>query len=206
RKVGEKDKRSSKRMIPSTPTADDYLKPSSPSPFESQLNDAAEKFAQENPPQEEIPPSEHVTYIQSLGGAKAWEWAPDEHSLIQQIVSLTNEGSIVTFHKQVNAMIQTNYPFFIPQTEGDTIYEPPFEQPETMEHRLGQMLHYFEITILSNPEGKTNIAIGLATKPYPPFSIYSVGYHSSDGRKFNDAPSGREYGPTWGEDIVILIL
>ena len=31
-------------------------------------------------------------------------------------------------------------------------------------------LHYFEITVLSNPmPKKTTIAIGLATKPYPPF-------------------------------------
>ncbi|CAG8439196.1 9144_t:CDS:2 [Dentiscutata heterogama] len=207
KKVGDKEIRpSSKRMISSTQTADDFPKiSSSPPPFESRLNDEAEAFAQEHPPQEEIPPPEHIVYIQGLGGAKAWEWSPDENLLVQQFVSITNEGSIVTFNKRVDCMVQTNYPFFIPQTEGDTLYEPPFEQPETMELRRGQMLHYFEITVLSNPEGKnTTIAIGLATKPYPYFrlpgwNIYSVGYHSNDGRKFNDAPSGREYGPTWGE-------
>ena len=95
-------------------------------------------------------------------------------------------------------------------------------------------LHYFEITVLSNPKPKkTTIAIGLATKPYPPFryiftifdlfhsfhilnllthlfftflnarlpgwNLYSVGYHSDDGRKFNDAYGGRDYGPEWGK-------
>ncbi|CAG8696411.1 4825_t:CDS:2, partial [Gigaspora rosea] len=206
KKVGDKDIhiRSSKRMIPITQITDDFPKISS-SPFESRLNDEAEAFAQEHPPQEEIPPSDHIVYIQSLGGAKAWEWAPDENLLAQQFISITNEGIIINFTKRVDCSVQTNYPFFIPQTEGDTLYEPPFEQPETMELRRGQMLHYFEITVLSNPERKsTAIAIGLATKPYPNFrlpgwNIYSVGYHSNDGKKFNDTPVGSEYGPQWGE-------
>ncbi|CAG8517135.1 17916_t:CDS:2 [Racocetra persica] len=197
----------SKRMTPSSPTTvDDFLKPStSPPLFESRLNDEAEEFALKFPPQEEIPPNEHVVYIQSLGGAKAWEWVPDEDLLSQQLVSITNEGSVISFNKRIDSMVQTNYPFFIPQTEGDTIYEPPFEQPETMEKRGGQILHYFEITIKSNPDIKnTTIAIGLATKPYPHFrlpgwNIYSVGYHSNDGKKYNDAPSGSNYNQPWGE-------
>ncbi|RIB14617.1 hypothetical protein C2G38_2095367, partial [Gigaspora rosea] len=186
KKVGDKDIhiRSSKRMIPITQITDDFPKISS-SPFESRLNDEAEAFAQEHPPQEEIPPSDHIVYIQSLGGAKAWEWAPDENLLAQQFISITNEGIIINFTKRVDCSVQTNYPFFIPQTEGDTLYEPPFEQPETMELRRGQMLHYFEITVLSNPE--------------PGWNIYSVGYHSNDGKKFNDTPVGSEYGPQWGE-------
>ncbi|CAG8509144.1 10079_t:CDS:2 [Gigaspora margarita] len=168
KKVGDKDIRSSKRMVPITQTIDDFTKiPSSPQFFESRLNDEAEAFAQEFPPQEEIPPSDHISYIQSLGGAKAWEWAPDENLLVQQFVSITNEGIIINFTKRMDCSVQTNYPFFIPQAEGDTLYEPPFEQPETMELRR--------------------------------WNIYSVGYHSNDGRKFNDTPSGSEYGPTWGE-------
>ncbi|CAG8566387.1 834_t:CDS:2 [Paraglomus occultum] len=70
-------------------------------------------------------------------------------------------------------------------------------------------LYYYEITVLSNTDPKnTTIAIGLATKPYPPFrlpgwNLYSVGYHS-DGCKFNDAFKGYSYGPEWGKvgDIV----
>ncbi|CAG8623319.1 12_t:CDS:2 [Paraglomus brasilianum] len=66
------------------------------------------------------------------------------------------------------------------------------------------ILHYCEITVLSNTNPKnTTIAIGLATKPYPPsgllgWNLYSVGYHS-DGYKFNDAFEGRSYGPEWGK-------
>ncbi|CAG8676489.1 6945_t:CDS:2, partial [Paraglomus brasilianum] len=68
-----------------------------------------------------------------------------------------------------------------------------------------EILHYFEINVLSNTSPKdVTIAIGLATKPYPSFrlpgwNLYSVGYHSDDGRKFNDAYGGREYGPEWGK-------
>jgi len=60
------------------------------------------------------------------------------------------------------------------------------------------------MTILSNASpDSTTIAIGLCTKPYPSFrlpgwNLHSVGYHSDDGHKFNDAYGGREYGPSWG--------
>jgi len=33
----------------------------------------------------------------------------------------------------------------------------------------------------------------------PGWNLYSVGYHSDDGRKFNDAYGGRKYGPEWGK-------
>ncbi|KAJ3214238.1 hypothetical protein HDU67_001945 [Dinochytrium kinnereticum] len=61
----------------------------------------------------------------------------------------------------------------------------------------GRSWFYFEvtvqeITIVPNP---TVISIGLATKPYPPFrhigwNKHSVGYHSDDGRAFQDDPFG----------------
>ncbi|CAG8721470.1 28319_t:CDS:1, partial [Racocetra persica] len=131
---------------------------------------AAEDFTIKNPPLEEIPPKDHIIYIQSLGGAIAWDWDPDDSLLKQQIVFMTDEGKTINFHKRLDSMVQTNYPFFIPQVEGDVLYEAPFGRPETMPHRLGQMLHYFEITVLANPDKRnTIIAIGLATKPYPPF-------------------------------------
>lgn len=136
---------------------------------------AAEQFTRQNPPQEEIPPPVHITHIQSLGGAKAWKWEPEESLHVQQIISITNEGKNLTFNKKTDAMVQTNYPFFIPKLEGDVIYEAPFEQPKTMFDRQGQLLHYFEITVLSNPEpNNTTIAIGLATKPYPSFRYYAL--------------------------------
>ncbi|RIB11283.1 hypothetical protein C2G38_2203811 [Gigaspora rosea] len=164
---------------------------------------AAEQFSLIHPPQEEIPPPDHVAYIQSLGGARAWEWEPDESLIRQEIVSIMDESKIIKFTKRLDSMLQTNYPFFIPQTEGDVVYEAPFGQPETMPHRQGQMLHYFEITVLANPDPRnTIIAVGLATKPYPSFrlpgwNIHSVGFHSN-GKKYNDSYRGYEYSQAWG--------
>ncbi|CAG8701473.1 8774_t:CDS:2, partial [Gigaspora rosea] len=100
---------------------------------------AAEQFSLIHPPQEEIPPPDHVAYIQSLGGARAWEWEPDESLIRQEIVSIMDESKIIKFTKRLDSMLQTNYPFFIPQTEGDVVYEAPFGQPETMPHRQGQI-------------------------------------------------------------------
>ncbi|CAG8580053.1 19738_t:CDS:2, partial [Racocetra fulgida] len=98
---------------------------------------AAENFTIKNPPQEEIPPKDHIIYIQSLGGAIAWDWDPDDSLLKQQIVFMTDEGKAINFNKRLDSMVQTNYPFFIPQVEGDVLYEAPFGRPETMPHRLG---------------------------------------------------------------------
>ncbi|RHZ69972.1 hypothetical protein Glove_276g93 [Diversispora epigaea] len=164
----------------------------------------AEQFTKDHPPQEINPPIDHIIHIQSLGGAKAWTWTPDDTLISQQIISITNERKDVTFNKRSNVMIQTNYPFFIPRAEGDIIYEAPFEKPKTKDDRQGQMLHYFEITVLSNSNpNDTTIAIGLATKPYPSFrlpgwNMHSVGYHSI-GKKFEDSTGGKDYGPKWGE-------
>jgi hypothetical protein len=104
----------------------------------------------------------------------------------------------------------------------NTIDAPPKYEASGSE---SQILHYFEITVVENPSNAT-IAVGLATKPYPNFRYvmvtilvslalikidpdifdrlpgwneYSVGYHSDDGRKFNDDPlGGRDYGHEWG--------
>ncbi|GBB98296.1 hypothetical protein RclHR1_31920001 [Rhizophagus clarus] len=54
----------------------------------------------------------------------------------------------------------------------------------------------------------TNITIGLATKPNPCFRIpglnlYSINYHSINGKKFNNNNIGIEYRPEWKvEDII----
>ncbi|CAG8680521.1 4828_t:CDS:2 [Cetraspora pellucida] len=98
---------------------------------------AAEQFTILNPPREEIPPQDHIIYIQSLGGAKAWDWDPDDSLLGQQIVTIMGEGKVIKFNKRLDSMVQSNYPFFIPQVEGDVVYEAPFGRPETMPHRLG---------------------------------------------------------------------
>ncbi|CAG8464079.1 3958_t:CDS:2 [Acaulospora colombiana] len=163
----------------------------------------AERFTLEHPPQEELPPLDVISEIHDLGGARAWKWLPVDSLMTEQTISITEDGKVINFNKRTDSMIQSNYPFFIPVEEGKTIFEDPFEQPETAVHRSGQPIHYFEITVVSNPEKNNIIAIGVATKPYPPFrlpglNVHSVGYHSN-GRKFNDSSGGTSYGSPWGE-------
>ncbi|CAG8696338.1 13099_t:CDS:2 [Funneliformis caledonium] len=66
------------------------------------------------------------------------------------------------------------------------------------------------LTILTNPNKDTTIAVGLATKPYPTFRLpgwnnHSVGYHSNEGKRFhNDGLSGRKYAEKWGEENDVI--
>ncbi|RHZ88431.1 hypothetical protein Glove_22g158 [Diversispora epigaea] len=210
RKKKQKYGASTRSYLPSFMERSTQIQPSLRPPIlDATSNDEAERYSTKNPPQEKLPPPNFVKIIQDLGGAKAWEWEPVEDLLAQQNVSIEKETNIVTFHKRKIVSVQTNYPFFIPQVEGDKLYEAPFETPETMPHRQGQMLHYFEITILENPEGQnTYIAIGLATKPYPPFrlpgwNIHSVSFQSADGLKYNDSIKGEKFSQPWSEGDTI---
>ncbi|CAG8583392.1 16854_t:CDS:2 [Acaulospora morrowiae] len=165
-------------------------------------NDEADNFSIQYPPLNDTPTTEEITEIRRLGGAKAWEWVLEEQFLAQQVVSLEKERNILRFQKRQIVMVQTNYPCFVPKAEGDVLYQLPFEVPKSAVERGGQVLHYFEITVIENPEGSdTNIAIGLATKPYPSYrlpgwNIHSVSYNSIDGRKFNDS-IGQKYADAW---------
>ncbi|CAG8609365.1 18040_t:CDS:2 [Acaulospora morrowiae] len=94
----------------------------------------------------------------------------------------------------------------------DTVQYPPpaYNKGSTLStlsrESLSEWFYYYEITILSNPRKRgSTIAIGLATKPYPPFRLpgwhkESVGWHSDDGRKFyNESYGGRTYSEIWGD-------
>ncbi|KAJ1929112.1 Protein ssh4 [Tieghemiomyces parasiticus] len=53
-------------------------------------------------------------------------------------------------------------------------------------------VYYFEVKLQEKPQ-ETNVAVGLATKPYPSWRLagwnkYSVGYHSESGRVFHNNP------------------
>ncbi|RKP40475.1 concanavalin A-like lectin/glucanase domain-containing protein [Dimargaris cristalligena] len=68
----------------------------------------------------------------------------------------------------------------------------------------------YEVTVVRKAP-QTVIAVGLASRPYPPFRLpgwnaESVGYHSDDGRKYyNDPEGGRDYGPSFGQGDVVAI-
>ncbi|CAG8452872.1 6638_t:CDS:2 [Diversispora eburnea] len=186
---------STRSYLPSFMERSSRIQPSLRPPIlDATSNDKAERYSIQNPPQEKLPPPNSVILIQGLGGAKAWEWEPVEDLLAQQDVSIEKETNIVTFHKRKIATVQTNYPFFIPQAEGDKLYEAPFETPTTMPHRQGQMLHYFEITVLENPEGQNTL---------PGWNIHSVSYQSADGLKYNDSIKGEKFSEPWGEGDTI---
>lgn len=69
-------------------------------------------------------------------------------------------------------------------------------------------VYYWEAKMFTKPD-TTNIALGLATKPYPSFrmpgwSKYSVGFFSQDGFKSHNYPfSAQSYGPAYVQGDVI---
>jgi hypothetical protein len=191
------------------------------------IEEAAKIFTRDNPPEEVLPFPKHIAEIQSFGGAKAWKWDTDQKFSIHgegeiieflnnmDTVSINGEGEIIEFLNNMDTSIQTIYPCFVPVLGGEGIIvegeqikysETMFEQPHSKPHRK---LHYYEITVLKNMDPhNTNIAIGLATKPYPHFrlpglNLYSVGYHSINGKKFNNDNVGIEYGPVWTVDDTV---
>ncbi|KAG9290596.1 hypothetical protein G9A89_011559 [Geosiphon pyriformis] len=88
--------------------------------------------------------------------------------------------------------------------ERQSILYKKSDQKSNKESKISnEVLHYFEIKVIANAK-HTTIAIGLATKPYPSYrlpgwNLHSVGYHSDDGRKFQESFGGRDYGPQWGK-------
>ncbi|KAG9289892.1 hypothetical protein G9A89_010198 [Geosiphon pyriformis] len=149
-----------------------------------------------------LPPEVHQEHILSLGGARAWKFTKDLKPANGQHSPVTIEPRVIVFHpaKGVNITVQTNYPLFVP-TKAKMV-----NLIDT-----NNLLHYFEINVLTNPTPtKTTIAIGLSSKPYPSNSLvgwhpHSVSYHSDNGHKLHNSHSGGElYGPTFGKvgDII----
>ncbi|CAG8485810.1 17815_t:CDS:2 [Funneliformis caledonium] len=165
----------------------------------------AKAYSIKHPPVEKLPTSEEIQKIITKGCYKSWKFIPEDIVSNSQRVIVSNDGRTIEFckgnkeFKYNDVMIQTNYPFFMPDTIGSNSNEIESD-----------IMHYFEITLQSKASRNTTIAIGISTKPYPYFRLpgwnaNSVGYHSDDGRKFwNDEFGGRDYGPEWGKigDII----
>ncbi|KAJ1972046.1 hypothetical protein H4R35_004893 [Dimargaris xerosporica] len=120
-------------------------------------------------------------YSQSTRGAEAmWDHG---HQPNENVVFLT--PTTVHFRYAMDSSIQTDLPL-----------------PCTLDHSPFAV-DRFVVTVISKAPD-TVVAVGLASKPYPPFRLpgwnpESVGYHSDDGHKFyNDPMGGRPYGPTFG--------
>lgn len=71
-----------------------------------------------------------------------------------------------------------------------------------------RIVGYYEVTI-TDIGNEVVLALGYATKPYPPFRFpgwekHSVAYHSDNGNKFfNDPGDGMQYGPRYGAGDII---
>lgn len=70
-------------------------------------------------------------------------------------------------------------------------------------------VYYWEIKLFDLPEN-TNIAVGLATKPYPSFRLpgqnrFSVAYHSNGDKSHNYPFTGQTFGPALKEGDVVGI-
>eukprot|EP01117_Protostelium_nocturnum_P003896 TRINITY_DN1515_c0_g1_i1.p1 TRINITY_DN1515_c0_g1~~TRINITY_DN1515_c0_g1_i1.p1 ORF type:complete len:460 (-),score=161.07 TRINITY_DN1515_c0_g1_i1:59-1438(-) len=159
---------------------------------------ASNEFNRQYPPQNVLPPPDHIQWIVSQGAANAWHFGPDLEATwrVQRKTRAEDNGRFVVFENSEDAMMQTNYPFFCP-TQNPSV------------DTLNETLFYFEGTIVKKPSGSSTIAFGLATKPYPAYRLpgwnqNSVGYHSDDGHKFwNNGYGGEAYGPVYGEGDVI---
>ncbi|CAG8772228.1 20063_t:CDS:2, partial [Racocetra persica] len=149
----------------------------------------AMEYIRARPPSEELPPYKE---IQDKKGYSAWEFKSGGHSLIK------SEGKWIEFffkstEKNIESMIQTNYPFFI-----------------SGEFGFDDVMNYFEVTVKSMSSQVNTISIGLTTKPYPYFRlpgyhVNSIAYHSDDGRKFHSDPhkGGVSYSEPWGKGDTI---
>ncbi|CAG8580372.1 13149_t:CDS:2 [Ambispora leptoticha] len=143
------------------------------------------------------PPDDHQRYILSMGGTKAWkfEFESAPSPVLGQHWPATVNERIVMLHpaRDVVVSLLTNYPAFVPS--GAIITD-----------KSRELLHYFEIKILVNPNpSRIKIAIGLATKPYPTnrfigLEYESVGYQSDTGQCLHNNRSelGYDYGPKFG--------
>ncbi|KAI9193345.1 concanavalin A-like lectin/glucanase domain-containing protein [Polychytrium aggregatum] len=149
--------------------------------FESSFNNATEDqfnkaiaFQQRYPPPSNTtPPADRIQVVLRLG-LDAWRFIPDPSA--SGIVTSTDYS--VTFTQVADQCCLSNHPL-LPSN--------------------GLEYSYFEVYVsdVQYSPHTTVISVGVATKPYPSFRLigwnaWSVGYHSDDGRLFNnDAFGGR---------------
>ncbi|GAA5975294.1 hypothetical protein JCM5350_006417 [Sporobolomyces pararoseus] len=116
-------------------------------------------------------------------GVSAWSFEPDYESNPALIVQSRTE---ITFLADGFGMA--------PQEGGGCSVQSNLPLPKLNE------VYYWEAKMFEKPQG-TNVAIGLATKPFPSFRLpgwnkYSIGYHSADGFKSHNFPfTSTSYGP-----------
>ncbi|KAI8848436.1 hypothetical protein BC829DRAFT_394018 [Chytridium lagenaria] len=125
----------------------------------------------------------HINEINRVGPQEAWVLEFEAGNGVSGALEKTSSGGggqILTFSKPATTVsLLSRLPIHI----------DPFTP--------GRSWFYFEVTIqeITISPNPTVVSVGLATKPYPPFrhigwNQHSVGFHSDDGRAFQDDPFG----------------
>jgi hypothetical protein len=124
-------------------------------------------------------------------GVSAWSFDPDYESNPSVFVEARTE---ITFIADGEGMA--------PQEGGGCCVQSNLPLPKINE------VYYWEAKMFTKPDS-TNVAIGLASKPYPSFRLpgfskFSVGFFSADGFKAHNYPfTSQSYGPAFLQGDVI---
>ena len=124
-------------------------------------------------------------------GVSAWSFDPDYESNPSVFVEARTE---ITFVADGEGMA--------PQEGGGCCVQSNLPLPKLNE------VYYWEAKMFTKPES-TNVAVGLASKPYPSFRLpgwskFSVGFFSADGFKAHNYPfTSQSYGPAYVQGDVI---
>ncbi|KII93223.1 hypothetical protein PLICRDRAFT_101040 [Plicaturopsis crispa FD-325 SS-3] len=116
-------------------------------------------------------------------GVSAWSFEPDYETVNSLIVHARTEIT------------------FLPDPASSSCVQSNLPLPKLNE------VYYWEVKMFDLPE-TTTVAVGLATKPYPPFRLpglnrYSVGYHSNGDKSHNYPFTATPFGPSLKEGDVL---
>ncbi|KAJ7660978.1 concanavalin A-like lectin/glucanase domain-containing protein [Mycena polygramma] len=116
-------------------------------------------------------------------GVSAWSFEPDYETVNSLLVHARTEIT------------------FLPDPASSSCVQSNLPLPKLNE------VYYWEVKMFDLPES-TNVAVGLATKPYPAFRLpglnrYSVAYHSNGDKSHNYPFTATQFGPPLKEGDVL---
>jgi hypothetical protein len=116
-------------------------------------------------------------------GVSAWSFEPDYETISSLLVHARTEIT------------------FLPDPASSSCVQSNLPLPKLNE------VYYWEVKMFDLPE-TTTVAVGLATKPYPPFRLpglsrYSVAYHSNGDKSHNYPFTAAPFGPSLKEGDVL---
>ncbi|KDQ19916.1 hypothetical protein BOTBODRAFT_27332 [Botryobasidium botryosum FD-172 SS1] len=142
--------------------------------------------------QQQYPPNStptDITLSQFLSiqekGVSAWSFEPEYESIPSALVHSRTEIT------------------FLPDPDSSSSVQSNLPLPKLNE------VYYWEVKMFDLPR-TTNVAVGLATKPYPPFRLpglsrFSIAYHSSGDKSHNYPFTSQPFGPSLKEGDVLGI-